>query len=505
MKPLLPATVVELSVNGTVLLSEDVRGLSEVRVEQRLSLPAQCELTFSELRGADSLPLVVGDRLTVTPVGSVVTLFSGDITALQYSYESARGRVLRVRAYDRLHRLRKRQPVRAHVEVTPAALAHELATDIEVAAEIHAEGPPWRRLLQYRHNDLELLEEVAERCGHYFVLHDGTLHLFTLAGFGNAVTLRLGDGLLEARCEINGDPACRSVAAVGWDPHRVEPHQGRAERARSGRTASATADPAVFGTDGTVNLMGVVVQDARQAEALAQGALDRRIASEVALSGVADGDPALHPGACVTIDGLDAEHSGTYVLTAVTHHLDAQRGFTSRFTSEPPTPRPRPSGSGAALGVVCRIDDPEKIGRVQVALPGLGGLESDWLEVMSVGAGAGKGLMALPDVGDQVLVLAVDGDAGRGVVIGGLYGAEGWPDSGIESDAVRRFTLKTPGGQRVLLDDHGEVMRLENQHGSYVELSPKQVKVHAEGTGLTIEAPGHPLVVRAKSIDFEDA
>src|ERR1043165_3623401 len=241
VKPLLPATVVELSVNGTVLLSEDARGLSAVRVEQRLSLPAQCELTFVALRGDSTLPLVVGDSLAVTPVGAPIALFTGDVTALHYSYESARGRVLRVRASDRLHRLRKRQPVRAHVEVTAAALAHELAVDLGLAVEAHAEGPPWRRLLQYRHNDLELLEEVAERCGQYFALHDGTLPLFPLEGLGEPVALRLGDGLLEARCEINGEPACRSVAAVGWDPHRVEQHQGRAERARSGRTASANA------------------------------------------------------------------------------------------------------------------------------------------------------------------------------------------------------------------------------------------------------------------------
>jgi len=505
VKSLQPATVIELSVNGTVLLSEDIRGLSEVRVEQRLSLPSQCELTFIELRGGFPLPLMIGDTLTVTPIGAATTLFSGDVTALHHSYEASRGRVLRVRAYDRLHRLRKRQPVRAHVEVTPATLAYELAVDLAVAVEIHAEGPQSRRLLQYRHNDLEMLEELAERCGQYFILHDGTLNLFTLEGFGDPVALHLGEELLEARVEVNGDPACRSVAAVGWDPHRVEQHQGRAERARSGRTASATADPGVFGTDGAVNLMGVVVQDARQAEALAQGALDRRIAREVALAGVADGDPSLHPGMRVSIEGLDADHAGIYVLTAVTHQLDAQRGFTSRFTSEPPLPRARSSGASATLGVVCRIDDPEHIGRVQVSLPGLGGLESDWLEVMSVGAGAGKGLMALPDVGDQVLVLAIDGDPGRGVVIGGLYGAGGWPDNGIEADAVRRFTLKTPGGQRVLLDDHGELVRVENQHGSFVELAPGRVTVHAEGTGLTVEAPGQPIVIRGKSIDFEDA
>jgi phage baseplate assembly protein gpV/phage protein D len=505
VKPLLPATVIELTVNGTVLLSEDVRTLSEVRVEQRLSVPAQCELVFVELRGGAPLPLMVGDEITVGVVGARQPLFAGDVTALHHSYASARGRVLRVRAYDRLHRLRKRQPVRAHVEVTVAALAHELAVDLDLAVEAHADSPPWRRLLQYRHNDLELLEDLADRCGQYFAVRDGVLHLFSLEGFGDPLPLTLGDGLIEANCEVNGDPACRSVAAVGWDPHRVEPHQGRAERARSGRTATAVADPEVFGTDGAVNLMGVAVQDARQAEALAQGALDRRIAGEVALSGTADGDPRLSPGVRVAVSGLDPDHDGSYVLSVVTHQIDAQRGFLSRFTSEPPIPRPRTSGATAALGVVSRIDDPEHIGRVQVSLPALGDLESDWLEVMSVGAGAGKGLMALPDVGDQVLVLAIDGDPGRGVIIGGLYGAGGWPDNGIESDAVRRFTLRTPGGQRVCLDDHGELVRLENRHGSFVELAPGRVTLHAEGTGLTVEAPGQPIVIRGKSIDFEGA
>jgi phage baseplate assembly protein V len=504
VKPLLPATVVELTVNGTVLLSEDVRSLGEVRVEQRLSMPAQCELVFIELRGGGPLPLMVGDELVVGVIGARLPLFVGDVTALHHSYEAARGRVLRVRAYDRLHRLRKRQPVRAHVEVTAAALANEMAADLDVAVDVHADGPPWRRLLQYRHNDLELLGELSERCGQYFALRDGVLHLFSLEGFGEPLPLRLGDGLIEASCEVNGDPACRTVAAVGWDPHRVEPHQGRAEHARSARTATATADPQVFGADGAVNLMGVAVQDARQADAVAQGALDRRVAGEVALTGVADGDPRLSPGTRVEVGGLDAEHIGVYALTAVTHRIDARHGFTSRFATEPPVPRPPPPGATAALGVVSRIDDPERLGRVQVALPGFGNLESDWLEVLSVGAGAGKGLMALPDVNDQVLVLAIDGDPSRGVIIGGLYGAGGWPDSGIESDAVRRFTLQTPGGQRIRLDDHGELVRLENRHGSYIELAPGRVMVHAEGTGLTVEAPGQPLVIRAKSIDFED-
>ena len=64
----------------------------------------------------------------------------------------------------------------------------------------------------------------------------------------------------------------------------------------------------------------------------------------------------------------------------------------------------------AVPGVVKSVDDPDQLGRVQVTLPTLGDIESAWMEVLSVGAGSGKGLVALPDVDDSVLVLLIHGD-----------------------------------------------------------------------------------------------
>src|SRR5262245_37175934 len=128
-------------------------------------------------------------------------------------------------------------------------------------------------------------------------------------------------------------------------------------------------------------------------------------------------------------------------------------------------------------------------GRVRVSLPAYGNLETDWLGVLAAGGGAGKGLMTLPDFGDQVLVLFAQEDAALGVVLGGLYGAAGPPDSGVEDGAVRRYTLLTPGGQRLRLDDSRQIIRIENSDGSYVELAPDRVRLHAQ-QDLEIEAPG---------------
>jgi phage baseplate assembly protein gpV len=249
-------------------------------------------------------------------------------------------------------------------------------------------------------------------------------------------------------------------------------------------------------------LLNEAVQDSHHLELMAQAELDRRAAHEVTLWGIAEGDPNLMPGTQVAIEGVDEALAGTYVLTSVRHTLDAQSGFISEIDTSPPAPPPRSRSTVATLGSVTRVDDPAELGRVQVSLPTYGQMETEWMQVLSIGAGDGKGLTILPDVGDAVLVLLSHEQPGHGIVLGGLYGMAGPTDSGVEGASVRRYTLLTPGGQRVQLDDGTNVCRMENAEGSYVMLAPDQVTVHAE-TDLVIEAPGRRITIRGQAIDME--
>jgi uncharacterized protein involved in type VI secretion and phage assembly len=192
------------------------------------------------------------------------------------------------------------------------------------------------------------------------------------------------------------------------------------------------------------------------------------------------------------------------VLSEVSHVIDPRTGFVSEISSAPPEPGVRRRGAIVSLGVVTRVDDPDALGRVKVQLPTFSDVETDWLGVLCAAAGKAKGLIMLPDVGDHVLVLFAHEDPGQGIVLGGLYGAPGPPDSGVEGGTVRRYTMRTPGGQIVRLDDSRQSIRLEDQTGNFVELSPNELRVHA-AVKLEIDAPGQPVVVRGKSIDFESA
>jgi phage protein D/phage baseplate assembly protein gpV len=493
-----PQVLVE--VEGSQLEEAAINELAAIRVRHRLAAPAQCELTFHGPVETD-LP-EAGNELRVAVAGHDTSLFEGQVTAVEHAFGPDRDYSLVVRAYDALHLLRKRQSARALVQMTVEDLAGELAQEVGLSSQAAESGPVWENVVQHNETDLEVLVVLAARCGLYPVVIDGELHLITLEGTGDSVELALGEELLEARVELNGERAARSVSAVGWDPLRAETHQAEASSPRTGREIFAEVDPGDVGGTGEVTLFGEFASDEAHASALAQAELDARAAGEVTLWGVAEGDPRLRAGTAVDVSGLRDELDGTYVLTDVTHAVDGIRGYLTELSSAPPDVRLRRTAAAAALGEVTSVDDPDGRGRVRVSFPAYGDVESDWLGVVVPGAGGDRGIVALPNVGDRVLVLHVHEDPGTGVVAGGLYGAGGPPDPGVVDAAVRRFSMRTSGGQWITLDDENEKLRLEDVTGSSIELSPDQVTVHA-AVDLTIEAPGRAVVVRAKSVDFE--
>ena len=500
MKSVIAVPQVLVEVDGAELEEAAISELVAVRVRHRLAAPAQCELTFHGPVETD-LP-EAGSELRVAVAGHDTGLFEGQVTAVEHVFGPDRDYSLVVRAYDALHRLRKRQSARGLVQMTVDDLASELAQEVGLSSQAAESGPVWQNIVQHNETDLELLVVLAARCGLYPVVVEGELHLITLEGTGDSVELALGEDLLEASVELNGERAARSVSAVGWDPLRAETHQAEASSPRTGREIGAEVDPSDVGGTGEVALFGEFASDESHAEALAQAELDARVAGEVTFWGIAEGDPRLVAGAAVEVSSLRDELDGRYVLTDVTHTVDGIRGYLTELSSAPPDVRRRRTAAIAALAEVTSVDDPDGRGRVRVSFPTYGDVESDWLGVVVPGAGSDRGLVALPDVGDTVLVAFAHEDPATGVVVGGLYGAGGPPDPGVSDAAVRRFSMRTAGGQWITLDDENKKLRLEDVTGSSVELSPDQVTVHA-AVDLTIEAPGRAVVVRAKSVDFE--
>lgn len=511
----LPRLIVEL--DGAELAGPLAAGLAEVRILQQLSLPSLCELRFVELRDALDR-FAPGTPLRVSVAGCEQALFTGEITAIRHSYGPGGQRDVWLRAFDALHRLRKRQPVRAHVELDLHDLAQELVGDVGLSVQLEDPGPVWPRIMQWRQSDLELLTEVTARCGLYFTVRGDVLQFATLEGFGEDVELELGRTLLEAEFDASTEPACRAVDVRAWDAWTAAEHEAVADVPRVGRSIELDAAPGDVGSPGRRTLVDEAANSAAHASVLAQAELDRRVAGEVVVQGIAEGDARLSPGCAVQLRGVAAPLAGRYVVTAVVHTIDRRSGFRSRFETTPPPAPARARACVTTLGVVLDADDPQKLGRVRVSLPNYCGVETDWLEVLSPGGGRGKGLVTVPDAGDRVLLILPREDPAQAVVLGGLYAADGPPDAGVRDRRVLRYTFVTRGGQRLYLEEEEKSVRVENGtgsymeispgrahiangSGSYVELTPQRVRLHSNAD-LEIDAPGRALTFRSASVDF---
>jgi phage baseplate assembly protein gpV len=488
---------VRLSFDGAPLDAALAVAVADVRVQQRLSLPAMCEVTLSQRgRALERIP-EIGARLSLR-VDDDALLFEGDVTAVEYASRPATGRTVRIRAYDDLHKLRARQPVKAHTDFTPASLARELVSGLEV--RVDNDGQTIARSIQYRQHDLAYLTEICTRAGLELVADGGVLHLLRLDEAQESpgtIGLELDDTLLEARVEWNALPLCKSVEARGWDPRASALHRGN----RDAGDVDEALDESL--TDALLRMLpDELLRDDAHAEELAAAELARANHGTVAMWGIAEGDVRLRPGAAVSLEGI-APRAMTAVLTSVDHTIARTTGFRSEFSNELPERRVRERGAIAAPGIVARVDDPERRGRVKLTLPTYDDVETEWLPVVTAGGGSAKGLIAIPDVDDLVLALFPRGELAHGLILGGLY-RESHPDAGIEDARVKRFSFLTSGGQKLQFDDARGSIRVENKEGSYVELTPDRMLLHAE-TDLDIAAPGRAVTIRGNTIDFQKA
>jgi uncharacterized protein involved in type VI secretion and phage assembly len=472
-------------------------------VRQTLNAPAMAELVFAEAP-ADALSgLRLGIGLAFSVDGSG-DLFEGELTAIEYQQDAAQGRIVRLRALDKLHRARLRQRARVLTEMTVADLASQMAGDLGLGFQC-PEHPPTRALIiQHDQNDFDLVADLARDAGLYMVVEGGDLRLISLAGDGEPIPLRMRREIIEARATTGADSLRPWTSAQSWDPSRAVAANARAGLARQDagefRDGGLTAFPDLGGR----TLFNRLAADAAEAESLAQADLDRAVARAVLLEATVEGDTHLRPGRPVNLEGVGDLVDGRCVLTRVLHRFEEARGYVTEISTEPPTRPDRSRAPAFTLGRVTDADDPAGLARVRAKLPVLGDVETGWMSVLLLGAGAEKGVAILPEPNDDVLVLFPDGDPARGLVLGGLYGERVAPGPrGAGTAGARAFTVRTPGGQVLTLDSVDALARLETRAGGLFELGPNGSRLKASGD-LIIEAPGRRLTIRAAAVAFEE-
>ncbi|GAA4049513.1 phage baseplate assembly protein V [Parerythrobacter jejuensis] len=164
---------------------------------------------------------------------------------------------------------------------------------------------------------------------------------------------------------------------------------------------------------------------------------------------------------------------------------------------------------------VINVTDPANRGRVQVQLSAIDpqGEALVWARVATGFAGPDYGLFALPAIGEEVLVVFIDGDPASPVVVGAMWKGDDAPPEDTPSDDVNVWSLNGRNGSRIAIDESSqgsEVVSLETPdtmkitltHNESIKLEMGQESITISNSGIDINSTGS-VTVNASSLTMK--
>lgn len=158
---------------------------------------------------------------------------------------------------------------------------------------------------------------------------------------------------------------------------------------------------------------------------------------------------------------------------------------------------------GVVIGLVESLDDPERLGRIQVTYPWLASTDntSNWARVAAPLAGAELGAFFQPEKGDEALVAFEMDDPRRPYILGYLWNGDNAPPS---EDPQQRV-IQTVAGHKILFDDGEESITLEDSNGNKIVMNRDGIAIESakdvtiKGLNISIEASAQ-LTAKGKPI-----
>ena len=544
----------EVTVDGTPLAAEVVPTLTEVVVEGHLHLPDMFSLTFHDAQPdlANRAGIKFGSKIAVKATrdgdGVMTTLVLGEVTALERDADASGIRTV-ARGYDLSYRLSRGRRTRTFADVTDADIVRRIAGEAGIGlGEVADDGPSYPHVAQMNLPDWEFLRGRAHETGHELAIDGEKLvwhkpdasHTAPPPGDdpsapAQPLQLMLGGNLRRFRPRVTAAAQVGQVQVRGWDPVAKQAVTGVAQAA----TASAAVGVGPGELAGTFTppphvVVDYAVTSQSEADALAAAVAEQIACSHAEADGMALGDPRLTPGTAVSVGCVGWPHDGSYVLTTARHVYD-RTGYHTAFTVSGRQERSllgmtslgatkgshRASGPqlpGVVVGQVTDVNDPDNQFRVKVGFPWLSDdYESWWARVAAPGAGNGRGMAWLPEVGDEVLVAFGHADSRTPYVIGGLYngvdhapGADQLIDGGTgrvvqralvsraghqllfgDGDSAPQVKLATGDGKLTLTLDASQTTITIDSQGSVTISGQTGVKISSgDGSDISIQAAG---------------
>ena len=537
--------------------------LIEAVVDTNVFLPAMFCLTLQDeadpntgkYRYADSDIFAVGAEVKIEIQTDEIPgesrdvramLIIGEVTAIEPSFSPEGIALLRVRGYDRAHRLTRGRKTRTYGDANPqgSGIGEDRIiqtiiqeTDGIVGNQVDTSGISslkYPYVMQYNQNDLDFLWSRAQRIGYQIYVEDNKFY-FQKADVHRGSASQKPAKLIWPLNLSSFEPRLTLMHQIdkaevrGWNPETKQAISG-VSKADSSKTipkvglnkkGSALAKEKLRGSAEDV-VVDQPVYTVDEAKAVAQAVFSEAEAEFITADGTCrQGDPRLIAGRVVTIEGVGQRFSGDYYVTE-SRHVFVSGSYRVSFSVTGRTPHTlsyllsQDHGQdhdhvyGVVTAKVTSLEDPENLGRVRLMFPWLpqyngADLGSNWARIATPMAGKERGLFFMPEVDDEVLVAFDHGDVNFPYVVGVLWNKtdkppKGAKDSVLASDkkGVDERVIRSRSGHLIVLDDtQGEeriVIQDKTGKNSIVINSKDNTMAISVEKDLTIVAKGKATI-----------
>ncbi|AZA88770.1 type VI secretion system tip protein VgrG [Chryseobacterium shandongense] len=402
-------------------------------------------------------------------------------------------------------------------------IIEELIANSGAAAEVEATSNTHKELVQYQASDWDFMLTRAQANGKLCFVEDGTVKVAKPNFSGEAVeTVVFGSSVHEFDGEIDARDQFNKITAKTWnytDQELTEVEAQDPAISLNGNLSSGDLAK-VFGIEDLQlkhggNLTQEELQHWGDAKATFQQLAKTR--GRVKFQGI-----PLEPGVTLMLQGVGNRFNGKIYVTGVRHEIvdgnwlvDAQFGLSPTWfseaydVSEMPGSGIIPAISGLHVGIVSQLEsDPDGEDRILVQIPIINNEEEGiWARVATLDAGENRGSFFRPEIGDEVIIGFINDDPNDAVVLGMLNSSTKpapivASDDNHEKGFVTRsemkmifnddkisYTLETPKGKKVIVDEDADIIKIEDEHANTFTLnkdgismeSSKDIKIKAKG------------------------
>ncbi|HSM23283.1 MAG TPA: VgrG-related protein [Anaerolineaceae bacterium] len=524
-------------IKQTTLLDD----LLEVVVDTSLTMPSMFSLLIhddednktSKMKYIDSDTFKIGSMVKISistdelPFESGVVkeeLITGEITAIEPIFSAGGPIMLKIRGYDKSHRLTRGKKSRTFLKKKDSDIMSQIAGEAGLSYSGDATTIVYDYLMQHNQTDWDFLLSRSRRIGYQLFFHNGKLNFLKIGSEVSGskpgkLTWGLNLRKFEPRVSVVGQVSGTTV--TGWDIKTKKEISGQEKSVvnvvpKIGLNVTSGGDYAKKSFGEAVDYAdNILATTADMAKGVATGAKILAESTFIQAQGeCAFGDPRLIAGKMIEVDGIGTRFSGKYHVTEAQHEFSAGT-YTVTFGVSGLAPNTIHSLlsrkdaldsnriDGVVTALVTNLEDPDKLGRVQVKFPWLpkdksAELSSTWARIASIGAGNDRGIFILPEINDEVLVAFEHGDMNFPYVVGSLWNGKDKPplnhSSATSNKEVNNRIIKSRSGHVIELNDEKgkeKIIIKDKSEKNIIEFDTKNKSITFKAEGdLIFESGG---------------